>query len=124
MIGDRRIRGVKFVGSTEVGSAVAERCGKEMKLSTLEMSANDAFIVLDDANIDAAIDAAYESRMFNTGQAVYNAKRFIITEGVYEEFRHKLLHKIKTETFIGDPTDEKTNCGPLGQKGRAEKLKS
>lgn len=105
MIGDRRIRGVKFLGSTKIGSAIAERCGESMKLSNLELGSNDGFIVLDDCDIDAAVDAAYKSRMLNSGQSVINAKRFIITEGVYDEFRAKLLDMVKQKSVIGDPMD-------------------
>merc|ERR1712023_298390 len=62
--------------------------------------------------------------MLNSGQAVVCAQRFIITEKVYDEFRHKLLQKIKTETVIGDPMDPKTNLGPLGAKGKDIDLKN
>jgi succinate-semialdehyde dehydrogenase / glutarate-semialdehyde dehydrogenase len=62
-----------------------------MKFSHFELGSNDAFIVLDDAKIDEAVEAAYKSRMLNSGQAVINAKRFIVHEKVYDEFRTKLV---------------------------------
>jgi len=94
LINDRRLRAVKFCGSTENGKIIAEKCGLAMKKTNFELGSNDAFIVLNDANIDDAVEAAYVSRMLNSGQAVVNAKRFIIQSKVYEEFRHKLLEKI------------------------------
>jgi succinate-semialdehyde dehydrogenase / glutarate-semialdehyde dehydrogenase len=91
LIADYRIRAVKFAGSTKVGKLVAESCGEAMKFSHFEMGSNDAFIVLEDSDVDKAVAAAYKSRMLNSGQAVINAKRFLIQEGVYEEFRTKLI---------------------------------
>ena len=67
---DRRVRAVKFTGSTESGKIVASECGKNMKKGTFELGGNDPFIVLKDANMDQAVNAAYKSRMGNSGQAV------------------------------------------------------
>jgi len=107
---------VKFAGSTFTGKIIAEQCGLAMKKTCFELGSNDAFIVLNDANIDDAVEAAFVSRMLNSGQAVVNAKRFIIQSKVYEEFRAKLLNKIKEKIVIGDPMDPKTTMGPLGIK--------
>ena len=87
-----------------------------LKKTCFELGSNDAFIVLNDANIDDAVETAYDSRMLNSGQAVVNAKRFIIQSKVYDEFREKLLIKIKRDTVIGDPMDTKTTMGPMGIK--------
>jgi len=100
---------VKFAGSTRTGKIIAEQCGLAMKKTCFELGSNDAFIVLNDANIDVAVEAAFVSRMLNS-------KRFIIQSKVYEEFRGKLLNKIKQKIVIGDPMDPKTTMGPLGIK--------
>lgn len=94
-----------------------------MKLAHFELSSNDAFIVMDDADMDKAVNAAYQSRMMNSGQSVIAAQRFIIHEKVYDEFRTKLLEKIVNETVIGDPLDPLTTLGPLGVKGKDTLLK-
>jgi succinate-semialdehyde dehydrogenase / glutarate-semialdehyde dehydrogenase len=86
-----------------------------MKLSHFEMGSNDAFIVMEDSDVDKAVVAAYKSRMANSGQAVINAKRFLIHEAVYEEFRTKLISRIERVTVVGDPMDLATNVGPLGR---------
>lgn len=67
IISDRRIRAVKFAGGTTVGKKIAKRCGENMKLSHFELSSSDAFIVLDDANLDKAVQDAYKSGMANGG---------------------------------------------------------
>lgn len=95
IIGDRRVRAVKFTGSTRGGKAVAVECAKHVKKASLELGGNDPFVVLKDADIDKAVDAAYASRMANNAQACINAKRFIITTMVYDEFKNKLIEKIK-----------------------------
>lgn len=87
-----------------------------MVKSTFELGGNDPFIVLNDANIPKAVEAAYESRMLANGQASVNAKRFIIQDEVYDEFRGRLLDYIEEKTIIGDPFDLKTTLGPIGTK--------
>jgi acyl-CoA reductase-like NAD-dependent aldehyde dehydrogenase len=67
LIHDRRIRAIKFCGETANGKIIAEQSGLAMKKEFFELGSNDAFVVLDDADVDAAVDAAYESRMFNSG---------------------------------------------------------
>lgn len=97
-------------------------CAKHVKKGCFELGGSDPFIVLKDANMSRAVDAAYASRMGNSGQACINAKRFIITAPVYDEFRDRLLEKIKTATRVGDPLDPKTTCGPLALSRQKEKL--
>ena len=68
--------------------------GERMIKSTFELGGNDPFIVLNDADIPAAVKAAYESRMLVNGQAAINAKRFIIQDEVYDEFKDRLIQYI------------------------------
>ena len=79
----------------------------------MELGGSDPFVVLKDADMERAVDAAYASRMGNSGQACINAKRFIITAPVYDQFRDMLVEKIKSTAVIGDPMDRATNVGPL-----------
>lgn len=87
-----------------------------MKKATFELGGNDPFIVYRDANINKAVEAAYKSRMLCNAQAAVNAKRFIIHDEVYDEFRGKLIEYIDKHTVIGDPLDLKTTLGPMGSK--------
>lgn len=107
------MRAVKFTGSTEAGKKVAVQAAMGMKKGCFELGGNDPFVVLKDANMERAVDAAYASRMGNSGQACINAKRFIITGPVYDEFKERLVEKIKETTRIGDPMDPDVNLGPL-----------
>lgn len=110
---DRRVRAVKFTGSTEAGKVVAISAAKHVKKGTFEMGGNDPFVVLKDANMEKAVNAAFRSRLANAGQSCNSAKRFIITETVYDKFRDMLIAKIKESVKIGDPMAADTNLGPL-----------
>ena len=121
IIADRRVRAVKFTGSTTAGKNIAVECAKNVKKVSLELGGNDPFVVLKDADIEKAVDAAYDSRMACNAQACINAKRFIVSTTVYDEFKQRLIEKIKKTTVIGDPMDRKVNLGPLVSK--AQKLK-
>ena len=84
-----------------------------MKKGTFELGGNDPFIVLKEANVDLAVEKAYVSRMASNGQACINAKRFIVNETRYDEFKEKLIQKIVDSSVIGDPMDPKVTVGPL-----------
>ena len=92
-----------------------------MKKGCFELGGSDPFIVLDDSDIDLAVEKAYISRMVNNGQACINAKRFIVMDSVYDKFRDALIDKIST-TKIGDAMDSAVNLGPLAIKHLTEKL--
>ena len=113
IIADRRVRALKFTGSTPNGKKVAQLCGKYMKKSFFNLGGNDPFVVLKEANIEKAVNLGFESRMANNGQGCLNAKRFIINEQVYDQFKDCLIEKIKSEVRIGDPMDPETTLGPL-----------
>jgi len=122
ILSDKRVAGVKFIGSTAAGKQVASVAGKYMKKGAFELGGSDPFIVLDDADIDLAVEKAIKGRLRNTGQSCTNSKRFIIHEQNYDEFKEKLIMKMK-EQVIGDPLDEKTTIGPVAGKKQAETLK-
>ena len=98
-----------------------EAAGK-IKKSVLELGGNNAFIVLDDADIDKAVEIGLQARMQNGGQSCIAAKRFIIQEKVSEEFIRKFKEKLH-ELVVGDPMDEETDVGPLSSVEQAEKVK-
>ena len=115
------ICGVTLTGSEMAGSSVASIAGKHIKKTVLELGGSDAFIVLDDANIDLATTIATQSRMLNAGQACICAKRFIVTKNIADEFAALFSQKIKV-LQQGNPLLETTNLGPLARIDLAQKL--
>ena len=112
VIDDKRIRAVALTGSEGAGAVVAERAGKNLKKSTLELGGSDAFIVLDDADLEKAVKHAVSGRMGNSGQACTASKRIIVVEPLADRFLEKFLAVM--HTFApGDPLDEKTTLAPL-----------
>lgn len=112
VVDDLRIKGIALTGSVAAGKSVAARAGRNIKVSSMELGGSDAFIVLDDADIDHAVKWAVWGRMYNTGQTCCAAKRFIVIDTVADAF----LEKFKTALLAlkaGDPLDEATTLGPL-----------
>lgn len=106
------IQGVSLTGSETAGAAVGEIAGRHMKRYVLELGGSDPFIVLDDADIDAAVAAGVTGRIANGGQACTASKRFIVVDAVYEEFTRKFIDAV-TSVVPGDPQDPDTFLGPL-----------
>jgi succinate-semialdehyde dehydrogenase/glutarate-semialdehyde dehydrogenase len=117
------IKGVAFTGSNEAGADVAAAAGRSAKKCVLELGGSDPFIVLGDADVAAAAKAGAESRLINSGQSCINAKRFIIVDAVYEEFK-ELFVKEMSSRVVGDPMDPKTDVGPLVRSSQLEEVES
>lgn len=115
------IQGISLTGSTRAGREVAALVGKHLKKSVLELGGSDAFIVLDDADIDRAVRVGVQSRMLNAGQSCIAAKRFIITKGIYSQFAAALVEAVRDLT-IGDPSLPETRIGPLARKDLLDHL--
>ncbi len=112
VIDDPRVKGVALTGGVNAARAVAARAGQNLKKSSMELGGTDAFIVLDDADLDKTIPWAVWGRMFNNGQTCCAAKRFIVLDSVADEF----LARFKQALLAlkpGDPMDEGTTQGPL-----------
>jgi succinate-semialdehyde dehydrogenase/glutarate-semialdehyde dehydrogenase len=112
VIDDPRIKGVAVTGSVAAGQDIASRAGRKLKVSSMELGGSDAFIVLEDADLDHAVKWAVWGRMYNTGQTCCAAKRFIVVDELADAFLEKFrvaLAALKP----GDPMDEKTTLGPL-----------
>jgi succinate-semialdehyde dehydrogenase/glutarate-semialdehyde dehydrogenase len=118
---DDRIKGISLTGSEAAGSSIAAVAGKNLKKSVLELGGNDAFIVLEDADIDQAVNWAVIGRMNNTGQCCVAAKRFIVIDSVADEFLSKFKAKL-TDLKVGDPMDAETELGPLSSEKAAADL--
>jgi acyl-CoA reductase-like NAD-dependent aldehyde dehydrogenase len=114
VIEDPRVAAVAFTGSPAAGAAVAARAGAACKKSILELGGSDAFIVLEDADIDAAVSAAVRGRFANCGQVCLAAKRFIVVEAVRRQFEARFEEAIAA-LRVGDPGDRSTQLGPLAR---------
>ncbi len=121
IIADPRIRGVSLTGSERAGSAVAEVAGRHLKKAVLELGGSDPFIVLADADLDAAVAAAVRGRVSNAGQACTASKRMIVVNAVYDEFSRRFIEAL-TAIVPGDPTDPDTALGPLSSASAGEEL--
>ena len=111
-IEDPRVRGVSLTGSERAGAAVAEIAGRNLKKVVLELGGSDPFILLGADDMDEAVEAAVAGRLDNTGQSCNAAKRFIVADGLYDDFLEKFSEKM-TATKAGDPTSEDAAMGPL-----------
>ncbi len=115
------IQAVTLTGSERAGAAVAALAGKALKPSLLELGGNNAFIVWEDADLDAVIKTAIVARMLNGGQSCIAAKRFILLEGIYDAFVGKFKAALEV-LKAGDPMDEATQVGPLARIDLADNL--
>lgn len=121
VIGDRRVHAVTLTGSEPAGKAVAATAGHNLKKSVLELGGSDAFVVLEDADLDLAVDQAVTSRFLNAGQSCIAAKRFIVVEAIADTFVEKF--RLRTEELrCGDPMDESTGIGPMARHDLRDEL--
>ncbi len=121
LIHDERVRGVTLTGSVRAGSAVAREAGEEIKPTVLELGGSDPFVVLEDADLEQTVEQAVRARTLNSGQSCIAAKRFIVEDGIYEEFL-EAFESALADCEIGDPLDESTDIGPMAREDLRDKL--
>ena len=114
VIEDRRVRAVTLTGSDITGEKVAAAAGRALKKTVLELGGSDPFIVLADADLDAAATTAARARFQNTGQSCIAAKRFIVEEGIADAFEGKFAEAV-AKLKVGDPADPATQVGPMAR---------
>jgi succinate-semialdehyde dehydrogenase/glutarate-semialdehyde dehydrogenase len=121
VVDDPRIKGVALTGSVAAGRSLAARAGQNLKPSSMELGGSDAFIVLEDADLDHTMKWAVWGRMYNDGQTCCAAKRFIVVDSMADAF----LARFRTALAAlepGDPMDEKTTLGPLSTEAALVQL--
>ncbi len=121
VIADTRVHAVTLTGSEAAGRQVAALAGAHLKKSVMELGGSDPFVVLEDADLELAVQHAVTSRYLNAGQSCIAAKRFVLQEGIADEFLSRF--KTAVETLLpGDPLDERTTLAPLARHDLRDEL--
>ncbi|MGI5517024.1 aldehyde dehydrogenase family protein [Streptomyces sp. CA-106131] len=121
LIGDGRVRAVNFTGSTGVGRIIGELAARHLKPAVLELGGKNAVLVLNDADVDHAVDAATFSVFMNSGQICMSGDRILVHESLAEEFTEKFVQKAAS-LRAGDPAHPRTVVGPLISARSAQRL--
>ena len=122
IISYKYVKFVSFTGSTEAGKKVGEVCGKHIKRCLLELGGSDPMLVLDDVDVEKAVDTACKGRLRNNGETCTSTKRIIVHDSIYTEFKKVLINKLglnnnesANEYKVGDPMDKSNKIGPLAR---------
>ncbi len=121
LIADPRVRAVTLTGSEPAGRAVAETAGRHLKKTVLELGGSDPFVVLGDADLDAAVATAVKARVINNGQSCIAAKRFLVAEPIADRFERAFADAMGGLT-VGDPMAPETDVGPLATAAIRDEL--
>jgi len=121
MIGSPEVHGVSLTGSERAGRAIGELAGRHLKKCVLELGGSDPFIVLSDADLQAAVDVAVPARFGNAGQVCTSSKRFIVEDAVFDQFLNAFLALAK-QWQARDPFDEESKLGPLASVAARDAL--
>ncbi|QXT38947.1 NAD-dependent succinate-semialdehyde dehydrogenase [Gymnodinialimonas ceratoperidinii] len=122
LIEHKLVRGVTMTGSDGAGAHIGSKAANSLKKSVLELGSNDAYLVLEDADIDKAVKFSVMGRLYNNGETCVSAKRFIVTDRVYDVFVDAFVAAMQNIT-MGDPTDENTQLGPLSSQDQFDTVK-
>ena len=121
IIGHDRIRAVTMTGSDDAGGHIGQVAAKHLKKTVLELGSNDAYLVLDDANIELAVKTCVQGRLYNNGETCVSAKRFIVTETNYDAFTKAFVAQMQA-VKMGDPMNDETDLGPVASREQFETL--
>ncbi len=111
VVRSRQVAAVTLTGSTKAGKAVAKEAGAQLKKCVLELGGSDPYLILEDADLDVAVEACATSRLLNSGQSCIAAKRFIVVESVRHEFERRFVERMRRAT-VGDPFQDGVDVGP------------
>ena len=123
LTGNPIVHKLTFTGSTEIGKKLIEQCAATVKKTSMELGGNAPFIVFDDADLDAAVEGAIESKFRNTGQTCVCTNRLLVQDGVYDAFAEKLVQAV-SKMKVGNGMDEDTEQGPLIDVGAMETVEA
>jgi succinate-semialdehyde dehydrogenase/glutarate-semialdehyde dehydrogenase len=115
------VRAVTITGSTAAGKAVAAKAGAMLKKTVLELGGSDAYVVLEDANLEHAVATCVASRLINNGESCIAAKRFIVVESLKKKFEEMFVEKMKAQK-VGDPLDPTVTVGPMARQDLRDEL--
>ena len=121
LIAHRGIAAVTLTGSTEAGKSVAAAAGAHLKKTVLELGGSDPYVVLEDADLDAAAEVCVSSRLINSGQSCIAAKRFIVARSVRSEFESRMVTKMRARK-MGSPLEAGTQIGPMARADLRDSL--
>jgi succinate-semialdehyde dehydrogenase/glutarate-semialdehyde dehydrogenase len=121
IISNKKVRGVTLTGSSGAGSKIAQKAGEALKKTVLELGSNDAYLVLDDADIELAAKTCVNGRVYNNGETCVAAKRFVVVDKVYDAFKEAFVKGMKAVKH-GDPKDSNSDMGPIARKDLRETL--
>jgi acyl-CoA reductase-like NAD-dependent aldehyde dehydrogenase len=121
VIADDRVAAVTLTGSSGAGRKVASAAGGALKKTVLELGGSDAFIVLEDADLDGAVEFAVKARFQNAGQSCIAAKRFIVVDAVADEFERRFVEAVE-QLPVGDPMETSIRVGPLAREDLVDSL--
>lgn len=116
------VRGVTMTGSDVAGRHIGSVAAQALKKTVLELGSNDAYLVLEDADIETAVKYSVMGRLYNNGETCVSAKRFVVTEKVYDAFVDAYVAQMK-EIRMGDPTNEDNQLGPLASQEQRDTVK-
>ena len=118
---DRRIKAVTLTGSERAGRSIAANAGDQLKKCVMELGGSDAFVVLDDADLDLAAAAAVRSRFDNAGQTCIAAKRFVLVDSIADAFVQRYIEGAQARVY-GDPQDEESTLAPMARADLRDEL--
>lgn len=112
---------ISFTGSTEVGKGIAEKAGRLLKKTALELGGNNVFVVLNDADIDRAVESAVYSKFYHQGQICMSTNRILVAESIHDEFLKKFVERVRALKF-GNPNESDTQVGPLIDHDQVDRI--
>ncbi|OAB79562.1 NAD-dependent succinate-semialdehyde dehydrogenase [Cochleicola gelatinilyticus] len=115
------VRGVTLTGSPKAGKAIGEKAGAALKKTVLELGSNDAYVVLEDADLEVAVKSCVNGRIYNNGETCVAAKRFVVVDAIYDDFKKAFVDKMK-QIKAGDPTASDSKIGPMARKDLRDDL--
>ena len=121
VIAHKLVRGVTLTGSPSAGEIIAKKAGEQLKKTVLELGSNDAYIVLEDADLENAVKQCVTGRIFNNGETCVAAKRFIVVDAIYDQFRDAFVKAMK-DIKLGDPMKNEGDLGPMAREDLRDDL--